>query len=32
MSDNAFWPGEARLAISLSLMFKGGGQPISGAD
>ncbi len=32
MSDNAFWPGGARLAISLSLMFEGGGQPISGAD
>ncbi|TXC67923.1 polysaccharide deacetylase family protein [Sphingomonas ginsenosidivorax] len=32
MSDNAFWPDGARLAISLSLMFEGGGQPISGAD
>ena len=32
MSDEAFWPGGARLAISLSLMFEGGGQPISGAD
>jgi peptidoglycan/xylan/chitin deacetylase (PgdA/CDA1 family) len=32
MSDNEFWPGGARLAISLSLMFEGGGQPISGAD
>lgn len=27
----SFWPGGARLAISLSLMFEGGGQPISGA-
>src|SRR5205809_1076480 len=27
----AFWPNDARLAISLSLMFEGGGQPISGA-
>src|SRR4051794_25283624 len=26
-----FWPNNARLAISLSLMFEGGGQPISGA-
>ncbi len=25
------WPKNARLAISLSLMFEGGGQPISGA-
>ncbi|MEC3947881.1 polysaccharide deacetylase family protein [Sphingobium sp. HWE2-09] len=32
MSDTAFWPGGARLAIALSLMFEGGGQPISGAD
>jgi peptidoglycan/xylan/chitin deacetylase (PgdA/CDA1 family) len=27
----AFWPGGARLAVSFSLMFEGGGQPISGA-
>src|SRR5258706_10946912 len=27
----AFWPNGARLAVSLSLMFEGGGQPISGA-
>ena len=27
-----FWPGGARLAVSLSLMFEGGGQPISGAS
>jgi peptidoglycan/xylan/chitin deacetylase (PgdA/CDA1 family) len=26
-----FWPKGARLAISISLMFEGGGQPISGA-
>ncbi len=26
------WPGGARLAVSLSLMFEGGGQPISGAS
>ena len=26
-----FWPSGARLAISFSLMFEGGGQPISGA-
>src|SRR5260370_8915290 len=24
-----FWPNGARLAVSLSLMFEGGGQPIS---
>ncbi|GBQ91470.1 polysaccharide deacetylase family protein [Asaia krungthepensis] len=29
--EKAFWPGDARLAISLSLMYEGGGQPISGA-
>lgn len=26
-----FWPNGARMAISISLMFEGGGQPISGA-
>src|SRR3954454_11145184 len=26
-----YWPNNARLAVSLSLMFEGGGQPISGA-
>ncbi len=26
-----FWPDGARLAVSFSLMFEGGGQPISGA-
>src|SRR5580704_17075986 len=26
-----FWPNEARLAVSFSLMFEAGGQPISGA-
>src|SRR4051794_8516572 len=29
--DPGFWPNGARLAVSLSLMFEGGGQPISGA-
>jgi peptidoglycan/xylan/chitin deacetylase (PgdA/CDA1 family) len=28
---NDFWPRGARLAVSLSLMFEAGGQPISGA-
>ncbi len=27
----AFWPNGARLAVSISMMFEGGGQPISGA-
>ena len=27
-----FWPNGARLAVSISLMFEGGGQPISGAS
>jgi peptidoglycan/xylan/chitin deacetylase (PgdA/CDA1 family) len=27
----AFWPNSARLAVSISLMFEAGGQPISGA-
>jgi hypothetical protein len=26
-----FWPDDARLAVSFSLMFEAGGQPISGA-
>ena len=30
-SPNLFWPGGARLAVSFSLMFEAGGQPISGA-
>jgi peptidoglycan/xylan/chitin deacetylase (PgdA/CDA1 family) len=30
-TTSAFWPNGARLAVSLSLMFEGGGQPISGA-
>src|SRR6204780_537595 len=30
-SGKGFWPNEARLAVSISLMFEGGGQPISGA-
>jgi peptidoglycan/xylan/chitin deacetylase (PgdA/CDA1 family) len=29
--SKSFWPNGARLAISISLMFEGGGQPISGA-
>src|SRR5580698_4476750 len=32
MTDNSsFWPNGPRLAISMSLMYEGGGQPISGA-
>jgi hypothetical protein len=32
MSTEAqFWPDNARLAVSISLMYEGGGQPISGA-
>jgi peptidoglycan/xylan/chitin deacetylase (PgdA/CDA1 family) len=32
MIDNpTFWPNGARLALSISLMYEGGGQPISGA-
>jgi peptidoglycan/xylan/chitin deacetylase (PgdA/CDA1 family) len=30
--SNSFWPNGARLAVSFSLMFEGGGQPISGAS
>src|SRR5882757_2446090 len=29
---SVFWPNGARLAMSFSLMFEGGGQPISGAS
>jgi peptidoglycan/xylan/chitin deacetylase (PgdA/CDA1 family) len=29
--SKTFWPNGARLAVSISLMFEGGGQPISGA-
>jgi peptidoglycan/xylan/chitin deacetylase (PgdA/CDA1 family) len=29
--DTTFWPSGARLAVSFSLMFEAGGQPISGA-
>ena len=29
--SGGYWPNGARLAISFSLMFEGGGQPISGA-
>lgn len=28
---SSFWPNNARLTVSFSLMFEGGGQPISGA-
>jgi hypothetical protein len=32
MSDtNAFWPDGARLAVTVSMQFEAGGQPISGA-
>lgn len=30
-TPKVFWPNGARLAISISMMFEGGGQPISGA-
>lgn len=30
-SGKGFWPNGARLAVSVSMMFEGGGQPISGA-
>ena len=30
-TTDQFWPNEARLAVSFSLMFEAGGQPISGA-
>jgi peptidoglycan/xylan/chitin deacetylase (PgdA/CDA1 family) len=30
-NTNGFWPGGARLAVSFSLMFEAGGQPVSGA-
>jgi len=31
MAMQGFWPGGSRLAVSFSLMFEAGGQPISGA-
>src|SRR5882762_3231380 len=32
MTDiEAFWPGSARLAVTVSMQFEAGGQPISGA-
>ena len=31
-SDNAFWPNGARLALTISMQFEAGGQPISGAS
>jgi hypothetical protein len=30
-AERIFWPNGARLAVSISMMFGGGGQPISGA-
>ena len=30
-NSGPFWPNQARLAVSFSLMYEGGGQPISGA-
>src|SRR5260370_12300722 len=30
-AQHGFWPNGAQLAVSFSLMFEGGGQPISGA-
>jgi hypothetical protein len=30
-NQGSFWPNDARLAVSISLMYEGGGQPISGA-
>jgi len=30
-TEGGFWPNGAQLAVSFSLMFEGGGQPISGA-
>lgn len=30
-TSKSYWPNGARLAVSVSLMFEGGGQPISGA-
>lgn len=32
MSTNEFWPGGARLAVTISMQFEAGGQPISGAS
>ncbi|MCW3797189.1 polysaccharide deacetylase family protein [Sphingomonas sp. BN140010] len=32
MTDADFWPNGARLAVSFSLMFEAGGQPLSGAE
>lgn len=30
-SPARFWPGDARLAVTVSMQFEAGGQPISGA-
>jgi hypothetical protein len=32
MSTDQFWPGGARLAVTISMQFEAGGQPISGAS
>src|SRR5258708_19874987 len=32
MVYTTFWPGDARLAITISIMFEANGQPISGAS
>jgi peptidoglycan/xylan/chitin deacetylase (PgdA/CDA1 family) len=32
MSTDEFWPGGARLAVTISMQFEAGGQPISGAS
>jgi hypothetical protein len=29
--QNDFWPGGARLAVTVSMQFEAGGQPVSGA-
>jgi hypothetical protein len=29
--QDGFWPGGARLAVSVSMQFEAGGQPVSGA-
>jgi hypothetical protein len=30
--QNGFWPDGARLAVSVSMQFEAGGQPVSGAS
>jgi hypothetical protein len=31
MTNTEFWPSNARLAVTISMQFEAGGQPISGA-